>query len=199
MSEKKIVLASNNAGKIREFNALFGERGICVVSQGSLGVTECAEPYGTFLENALAKARNAARQTGLPALADDSGITAAALGEPGVLSARYAGAGHDDAANNRKLVEALRSQSDKSAHYTCVLVAVLSEKDPEPVVMEARWDGRIVDEPKGTGGFGYDPHFFVPEYGCTAAELTAEQKNRLSHRGKAMQLMLAALAERWKW
>lgn len=198
--QKKLVLASNNKGKIREFNALFASRGIEVVAQGTLGVTECEEPYGTFLENALAKARNAARQTGLPAMADDSGITAHALvTEPGVHSARYAGVHSDDAANNAKLVATLKDKDDKRAAYTCVLVAVRSADDPDPVVAQASWCGEIVADPRGSGGFGYDPHFYLPEFGKTAAELTAEEKNAVSHRGRAMARMLAALGERWGW
>ena len=197
---KKLVLASNNKGKIREFNALFGSRGIEVTAQGALGVVECEEPFETFLENALAKARNAARQTGLPAMADDSGITAHALvTEPGVHSARYAGAHADDAANNAKLVAALKGISDKRAAYTCVLVAVRTADDPDPVVAQASWAGEIIDSPRGTGGFGYDPHFYLPEFGKTAAELTAEEKNAVSHRGRAMVRMLEALKERWGW
>ncbi len=197
---KKLVLASNNKGKIREFNALFGSRGIEVTAQGALGVVECEEPFETFLENALAKARNAARQTGLPAMADDSGITAHALvTEPGVHSARYAGAHADDAANNAKLVAALKGISDKRAAYTCVLVAVRTADDPDPVVAQASWAGEIIDEPRGTGGFGYDPYFYLPEFAKTAAELTAQEKNAVSHRGRAMVRMLQALEERWGW
>ena len=197
---KKLVLASNNKGKIREFNALFGSRGIEVTAQGALGVVECEEPFETFLENALAKARNAARQTGLPAMADDSGITAHALvTEPGVHSARYAGAHADDAANNAKLVAALKGISDKRAAYTCVLVAVRTADDPDPVVAQASWAGEIIDEPRGTGGFGYDPYFYLPEFAKTAAELTAQEKNAVSHRGRALVRMLQALEERWGW
>ena len=198
--DKKIVLASGNKGKMREFAALFAGRGIEVLSQKELGVKECAEPYGTFLENALAKARNAARQTGLPAIADDSGITAEALGGmPGVHSARYAGPQHNEADNNAKLIADLADQEDKRAHYTCVLVAVRSESDPEPVVVQARWSGQITGQPAGSGGFGYDPYFYLPEYGCTAAELSAEEKNAVSHRGQAMARLLPALAEAWGW
>lgn len=198
--QKKLVLASNNKGKIREFNALFGTCGIEVVSQGSLGVGSCEEPFETFLENALAKARHAAKQTGLPAMADDSGITAHALiTEPGVHSARYAGTQGDDAANNAKLVSRLADKADKSAHYTCVLVAVRAADDPDPIVVQGNWYGEIVAEPKGDGGFGYDPHFYLPQFGKTAAELTAEEKNAVSHRGKAMRLMLDELKERWGW
>ena len=152
------------------------------------------------MENALAKARNAARQTGLPAMADDSGITAEALnGAPGVHSARYAGDAADDTANNRKLVAALAGKTDRHAHYTCVLVAVKNADDPEPVIVDARWDGEIIDTPKGTGGFGYDPYFYLPDFGRTAAELTAEEKNDVSHRGRAMRLMLEELSDRWGW
>ena len=194
----KLVLASDNKGKLREFGALFADHGIEVLSQGSLGVTPCEEPYGTFLENALAKARNAARVTGLPAMADDSGITAHALvTEPGVHSARYSGAKSDDAANNAKLVERLSAFEDKSAHYTCVLVALRSADDPDPIVCEGCWYGTITAEPAGSGGFGYDPHFYLPESGCTAAELSAEEKNRVSPRGKAMRLLLEEMKERW--
>lgn len=196
----KLVLASGNKGKLREFNALFGRRSIEVVPQTQLGVTAADEPYQTFLENALAKARNAAAQTGLPAMADDSGITAEALnGAPGIHSARFAGQQGDDAANNAKLVAELKGKEDKRAHYTCVLVAVKSATDPEPIVVDARWDGVIVDEPKGQGGFGYDPYFYLPDFGKTAAELTADEKNDVSHRGRAMRLMLEEIADRWGW
>ena len=198
--QKTLVLASNNPGKLREFNAMFSEKAIHIVGQGSMGVRACEEPYHTFLENALAKARNAARESGLPALADDSGITANALnGEPGVFSARYAGADCDDKANNAKLVAALKDKTDKRAHYTCVLVALRYAADPEPIVVEAHWNGEIVSEPRGTGGFGYDPYFYLPEFGKTAAELTAEEKNAVSHRGKALRAMLKAIGERWGW
>lgn len=196
----KLVLASGNKGKLREFNALFGRRSIEVIPQTALNVTQAEEPYDTFLENALAKARNAARQTGLPAMADDSGITAEALnGEPGVKSARWAGEHGNDADNNAKLVKALAGVLDRRAHYTCVLVAVKSATDPEPIVVDARWDGEVIDEPRGTGGFGYDPYFLVPEFGRTAAELTPEEKNDVSHRGRAMRLMLEEIADRWGW
>ena len=196
----ELVLASGNKGKLREFNALFDHRSIKVLSQAELGVKAAEEPFNTFVENALAKARNAARQTGLPAMADDSGITAEALnGAPGVHSARYAGDAADDTANNRKLVAALAGKTDRRAHYTCVLVAVKNADDPEPVIVDARWDGEIIDTPKGTGGFGYDPYFYLPDFGRTAAELTAEEKNDVSHRGRAMRLMLEELSDRWGW
>lgn len=196
----KLVLASGNKGKLREFNALFGRRSIEVIPQTALNVKEADEPFDTFVENALAKARNAARQTGLPAMADDSGITAEALnGEPGVKSARYAGEHGNDADNNAKLVKALSGHTNRRAHYTCVLVAVRSATDPEPIIVDARWDGEVVDTPRGTGGFGYDPHFYVPDFGKTAAELTPEEKNDVSHRGRAMRMMLEELADRWGW
>lgn len=196
----ELVLASGNKGKLREFNTLFGHRSIKVLSQAELGVKAAEEPFNTFVENALAKARNAARQTGLPAMADDSGITTEALnGTPGVHSARYAGDAADDTANNRKLVAALAGKTDRRAHYTCVLVAVKNADDPEPVIVDARWDGEIIDTPKGTGGFGYDPYFYLPDFGRTAAELTAEEKNDVSHRGRAMRLMLEELSDRWGW
>lgn len=194
----KLVLASDNKGKLREFAALLADHGIEVISQGSLGVRPCEEPYGTFLENALAKARHAAKATGLAAMADDSGITAHALvTEPGVHSARYSGEEKNDEANNAKLVRRLADFKDKSAHYTCVLVAVRSADDPDPIVCQGCWYGEITAEPAGDGGFGYDPYFYLPELGCTAAQLSAEEKNRLSHRGKAMRLLLAEMQERW--
>lgn len=199
-TQHRLVLASNNAGKLREFNALFADLHVQVLAQGALGVTACEEPYETFLENALAKARHAAQVTGLAAMADDSGITAHALvTEPGVHSARYAGEPGDDAANNAKLVARLRDHSDRSAHYTCVLVAVRSAHDPDPIVCQACWYGEIVESAAGDGGFGYDPHFYLPEYGQTAAQLSADEKNAVSHRARAMALMRQALQERWGW
>ena len=196
----ELVLASGNKGKLREFNALFGHRSIKVLSQAELGVKAAEEPFNTFVENALAKARNAARQTGLPAMADDSGITAETLnGTPGVHSARYAGDAADDIANNRKLVAALAGKTDRRAHYTCVLVAVKNADDPEPVIVDARWDGEIIDTPKGTGGFGYDPYFYLPQEKRTAAELSQEEKNAQSHRGEALRRMAKLLEERWGW
>lgn len=198
--EKKLVLASDNRGKLREFQAMFAPLGVDVAPQGSFGVTSAEEPFHTFLENALAKARHAARETGLPAMADDSGICAAALlGAPGVHSARFAGEDASDAANNELLVKKLQGAATRRAHYMCVLVAVRSPEDPEPLVAEGVWSGEIVDEPKGDGGFGYDPHFFVPDLGKTAAELTPEEKNAKSHRGQALRVMAGLLKERWQW
>lgn len=198
--EKSLVLASNNKGKLREFQAMFAELGVDVINQGALGVEDCPEPFGTFIENCLAKARHASAMTGRPAMADDSGVCVNALnGMPGVLSARFAGEPSDDAANNRLLVERLQGKDDRRAHYTCVLTAVRTPEDPEPLVVVGRWYGEICDKPAGEGGFGYDPHFFVPEYGRTAAELTAEEKNRVSHRGKALVQMHKLLREAWGW
>ncbi|MCG5031587.1 RdgB/HAM1 family non-canonical purine NTP pyrophosphatase [Mesosutterella sp. OilRF-GAM-744-9] len=196
----KIVLASDNPGKIREFNELLAPRGIQVVAQGSLGVSPADEPFGTFLENCLAKARNAARQTGLPALADDSGICVDALdGAPGVHSARFAGEPKSDMRNNELLISRLKGCGNRSAHYVCVLVALKKSDDPDPLVASGCWAGEIVDEPRGSNGFGYDPYFFLKSDGKTAAELSDEEKNARSHRGQAMRMMSALMKERWGW
>jgi XTP/dITP diphosphohydrolase len=190
------VLASGNEGKLREFRRLLAPLGIDVVTQGSLGIPDADEPHATFLENALAKARHASALARLPALADDSGVCVAALGgEPGVQSARYAGEPRSDARNNAKLVQALAGVADRRAHYACVLVLVRRPDDPEPIVAEGRWHGRIVDTPRGSGGFGYDPHFEDLETGLTGAELPLERKNALSHRGKALRTLLERLDE----
>ncbi|MBK6395020.1 MAG: non-canonical purine NTP pyrophosphatase [Betaproteobacteria bacterium] len=163
----------------------------------ALDIPEADEPHATFVENALAKARHASLLSSLPALADDSGICVAALGgAPGVLSARYAGEPKSDARNNAKLVAAMRGVADRRAHYACVLVLVESAEDPEPVIAEGRWHGRVIDAPRGTGGFGYDPHFEDLASGLTGAELPLERKNALSHRGKAMRELLTKLVER---
>ena len=193
----RLVLASNNEGKLREFRRLLAVHRIEVVAQSELGIPEADEPHETFVENALAKARHASRLSGLPALADDSGICVTALaGAPGVQSARYAGEPKSDARNNAKLVAALAGVADRRAHYACVLVLVASAGDPEPVIAEGRWHGRVVDVPRGAGGFGYDPHFEDLGSGLTGAELPLERKNALSHRGKAMRELLAKLVER---
>jgi XTP/dITP diphosphohydrolase len=192
----KLVLASNNEGKLREFRRLLAPLGIDVVAQGALGIAEADEPHPTFVENALAKARHASALAELPALADDSGVCVAALeGAPGVQSARYAGEPKSDARNNAKLIEALASVADRRAHYACVLVLVRHAGDPEPIIAEGRWHGTIVDEPRGAGGFGYDPHFRDDETGLTGAELPLERKNELSHRGKAMRALIDKLRE----
>jgi len=189
-----IVLASNNEGKLREFRSLLAPLGFEVRPQGEFNVPEIEEPHCTFVENALEKARHAALFTGLPALADDSGVCVNALGgAPGVLSARYAGEPKSDARNNDKLIADLASHADKSAFYYCVLVFVRHAQDPQPLIAEGRWDGIITDAPRGQGGFGYDSYFWIPGMQKTAAELTAEEKNRLSHRGKALHSLVEKL------
>lgn len=189
-----VVLASSNAGKVREFNALLGPLGFDLRPQSEYGVPEAEEPFMTFVENALTKARHASRLTGLPALADDSGVCANALaGAPGVLSARYAGEPKSDADNNRKLVADLAPLADRSAYFYCVLVFVRHADDPQPVIADGRWDGEIVAEPRGEGGFGYDPHFWLPTLAKTAAELSAQEKNRISHRAQALRALVAKL------
>jgi XTP/dITP diphosphohydrolase len=191
----RLVLASGNAGKLREFRRLLEPLGISVVPQAELGIAEADEPHGTFVENALAKARHASRESGLPALADDSGICVGALGgAPGVYSARYAGEPRSDARNNAALIAALRGVADRRAHYACVLVLVRGADDPEPIIAEGRWDGRIVDVPRGSGGFGYDPHFEDVTTGMTGAELPLAQKNALSHRGQAIRALIEKLS-----
>ena len=198
---KKIVIASSNPGKLRELAALLGPMGIEALAQGELGVGEAEEPYETFLENALAKARHASRATGLPALADDSGLCVAALGgEPGVQSAYYAGREGSreerDARNNAKLAGALAGSQDRSAFYYCVLVLVAGPHDPTPVVVDGTWHGTIAHQPRGSAGFGYDPWFQTEQLGLTAAQLEADDKNRLSHRGKALARLAARLSAR---
>ena len=199
----KLVLASSNPGKLREFAALLAPLGMEVLPQASLGVSDAEEPHLSFVENALAKARHASRRTRLPALADDSGICVASLdGEPGVHSARFAGdlgssPGRDaqDARNNKKLIELLADKDNRRAHYYCVIVLMRHAGDPEPIIAEGSWAGEIVTEPRGSSGFGYDPHFYLRDFGKTAAELDPEQKNLVSHRGKALRRLLAKLKE----
>jgi XTP/dITP diphosphohydrolase len=192
----RLVLASGNAGKLREFEHLLAPEGFAIVPQGALGVPEAEEPHFTFVENALAKARHAAAHTGLPALADDSGICVAALGgEPGVHSARYAGEPKSDDRNNAKLVAALTGKADRRAHYYCVIVLVRRADDPEPLIAEGRWHGEVIAPPRGAGGFGYDPYFLIPSLGRTVAELDAATKGALSHRGTAMRRLLALIRE----
>ncbi|MEO8484883.1 MAG: RdgB/HAM1 family non-canonical purine NTP pyrophosphatase [Betaproteobacteria bacterium] len=194
---QRLVLASGNEGKLREFRRLLAPYAIDVVAQGDLGVPEAEEPHPTFVENALEKARHASRHARLPALADDSGICVAALGgAPGVQSARYAGDPRSDARNNEKLVAELTGVADRRAHYACVLVVVTHPDDPEPVIAEGRWHGRVIDAPRGHGGFGYDAHFEDLTSSLTGAELPLERKNALSHRGKAMRALIDRLVER---
>jgi XTP/dITP diphosphohydrolase len=191
---ERLVLASNNAGKLREFRRLLEPLGLSVVPQAELGIAEADEPHVTFIENALAKARHASAQSRLPALADDSGVCVDALGgAPGVHSARYAGEPKSDARNNEALVAALRNVADRRAHYYCVLVLVRHADDPQPIIAEGVWNGTIVDAPRGSGGFGYDPHFQDDATGLTGAELPLETKNALSHRGKAMRMLIGKL------
>ena len=195
----KLVIASNNPGKLREIEAILAPLAIEVVTQGALGVSEAEEPHGTFIENALTKARHASRITGLPALADDSGVCVHVLGgAPGVHSARYAegaasGREDQDRRNNEKLLQALSSESDRRAHYYCVIVLLRHADDPQPLIAEAEWHGEILREPRGSGGFGYDPLFLVPEFGRTGAELQPEEKNRVSHRVRALAQLVVRL------
>jgi XTP/dITP diphosphohydrolase len=197
----KLVLASNNAKKLKELQALFEPLGIELVTQGSLGIPEAEEPFHTFVENGLTKARHAAKASGLPALADDSGLAVDALGGmPGVLSARYAtlfGREKSDAENNRVLLEKLDGIEDRRARFVCALVAVRSADDPEPLIAMGRWHGRIMLAEAGEGGFGYDPLLFIPELGKSVAALGAEVKNRLSHRALASQDLLRQMRESW--
>ena len=189
-----VVLASNNAGKLKEFGTLLAPLGLTLTPQSAFDVSEAEEPYITFLENALTKARHAARATGLPALADDSGICVNALGgAPGVRSARFAGEPKSDARNNRFLIEQLAPHADKSAYYYCVLVLVRHADDPQPVIADGQWHGDVIDPPRGTGGFGYDAHFWLPSLGRTVAELSAQEKNQHSHRGQALRALFDKL------
>ena len=193
---KKIVLASNNAGKVREINTILADCGIEVVSQAEFNAPDVEETGLTFIENAILKARSAATHCGLPALADDSGLEVDALnGAPGIYSARYSGKGATDQKNLEKLLHDLEGVSNdkRSARFQCLMVLMRHGEDPTPLVFQGTWEGRITHEPRGESGFGYDPVFFVPTHQCTAAELPAEEKNRLSHRGQALKKLLAAL------
>jgi XTP/dITP diphosphohydrolase len=191
---KRLILASNNKGKLKEFNELLSTVGFSVHAQGEYDVPEADEPFHTFVENALQKARHAARITGLPALADDSGVCVNALGgAPGVYSARFAGEPKSDARNNEKMIADLARHEDKSAYYYCVLVFVRHADDPQPIIADGRWNGVMVDTPRGEGGFGYDPYFFIPSLGKCAAELAPEEKNALSHRGQALRALVEKL------
>ena len=193
----RLVLASSNPGKLREFKRLLEPLGIAVVAQAELNIPEADEPHQTFVENALAKARHASRAAKLPALADDSGICVDALdGAPGVLSARYAGEPKSDARNNAKLITDLSGVANRAAHYIAVLVLVRHPDDPEPMIAEGTWDGVVIDTPRGTGGFGYDPHFLDPRFGLTGAEMALEDKNAVSHRGQAIRILIERLKAR---
>ncbi|MDR7051529.1 XTP/dITP diphosphohydrolase [Duganella sp. 3397] len=191
---QRLILASNNAGKLKEFNQLLATVGYSVHAQGEYDVPEADEPFHTFVENALQKARHAARITGLPALADDSGVCINAFGgAPGVYSARFAGEPKSDARNNEKMVADLAAHTDRSAYYYCVLVFVRHADDPQPIIADGRWNGEMLDAPRGTGGFGYDPYFYIPALGKCAAELTSDEKNALSHRGQALRALVEKL------
>jgi XTP/dITP diphosphohydrolase len=192
---QRLVLASDNAGKLREFRALLAPLTFEVVAQGELGIGAAPEPHPTFMENALAKARHAAAASGLPALADDSGLCCVALGgAPGVRSARFAGEPGDDERNNVELLRRLAGVADRRAHYVCVLVLTRTVEDPEPVLAEGRWYGRIAAAPRGSGGFGYDPLFEPLDCaGRSAAELASEEKNRVSHRALALRELVDRL------
>ncbi|NOX09850.1 MAG: XTP/dITP diphosphatase [Gammaproteobacteria bacterium] len=193
---KKIVLASNNAGKVREFNELLKDLDVEVVPQSEFGVVEVEETGLSFVENSILKARNAAEHTGLPALADDSGLEVDALmGAPGIYSARYAGEGASDLDNSQKLLAALKDVKgdQRSARFQCVMVYMRHASDPVPIICQGTWDGIILEQPQGDNGFGYDPVFYVPEKACSSAELSAAVKNSLSHRGQAVQQMIEQL------
>lgn len=196
---KKIVLASNNPGKAREINQLLEGSGITVLAQSELGVPEVEETGLSFVENALLKARNAAERTGLPAIADDSGLEVDALdGAPGIYSARYAGLGATDQENLQKLLADLAGvpQARRGARFQCLMVYLRHALDPTPLICQGTWEGRVLPEPRGANGFGYDPVFYAPTHDCSAAELPPEVKNHLSHRGQALRALLAALRAR---
>jgi XTP/dITP diphosphohydrolase len=196
---ERIVLASNNGGKVREINELLAGASIQVIPQGELGVPEAEETGLTFVENAILKARNAAAHSGLPAIADDSGLEVDALeGAPGIYSARYAGPGASDADNLARLLAAMEAVEDgrRSARFQCLMVYVRHAKDPTPVICQGTWEGRILHRPAGANGFGYDPVFLVPSHGCSAAELDSPTKNALSHRGQALRRLVAYLEGR---
>ncbi len=195
---QRIVLASNNPGKVREIGQLLADQDIEVLPQNYFEVPEAEETGLTFVENAILKARNAAHYTGLPAIADDSGIEVDALkGAPGIYSARFAGVGASDEENLQKLLQELKDVPDdkRVARFQCLMVYMRHENDPTPLICQGTWEGRILFEPTGTGGFGYDPVFYVPDHNCASAELTPEDKNRLSHRGQALRQLLAALKQ----
>lgn len=194
-----VVLASSNPGKVREFNELLAGHHIEVIPQSQFGVQDAEETGLTFVENAILKARNAARHTGLPAIADDSGIEVDALkGAPGIYSARYAGIGAGDRANLEKLLAELEGvpEAGRSARFQCLMVYMRHADDPTPLICQGTWEGRILSAPRGSNGFGYDPVFFVPTHNCSSAELEPAVKNALSHRGQALRQLVAALAAR---
>ena len=193
---KKVVLASGNQGKVREINQILAGLDIEVVPQSDFDVPEAEETGLTFVENAILKARNAAQHTGLPAIADDSGLEVDALrGAPGIYSARFAGAGAGDEANLQKLLKEMEgiAEAERTARFQCLMVFMEHDQDPTPIICQGSWEGHITHEPAGENGFGYDPVFFVPTHDCTSAQLSAEEKNRFSHRGQALQCLMHAL------
>ncbi|MDO6748092.1 RdgB/HAM1 family non-canonical purine NTP pyrophosphatase [Gilvimarinus sp. 1_MG-2023] len=193
-----IVLASSNPGKLKEFNQLLAGVGFAVKPQSDYNVSDADETGLSFVENAILKARNACRATGLPALADDSGIEVDALnGRPGIYSARFAGIGASNASNNEQLLRELENvaEQDRTARYQCVLVYMRHAEDPTPIICQGSWEGRILSAPAGDGGFGYDPLFYVPTHKCAAAELSKDEKGKISHRAAALKLLLAQLTQ----
>ena len=195
---RRIVLASNNAGKVREIGQLLADQEIEVLPQSEFDIPEAEETDLTFVENAILKARHAAHLAGLPAIADDSGIEVDALnGAPGIYSARFAGKGASDSDNLRKLLEELKDvpEQNRTARFQCLMVYMRHEKDPTPIICQGTWEGCILFEPRGSGGFGYDPVFYVPTHDCASAELAPDEKNRLSHRGQAIRKLVTALKE----
>jgi XTP/dITP diphosphohydrolase len=195
---EKIVLASNNAGKVREINQLLASEQIQVVPQKEFDIPDAVEDGLSFVENAIKKARHAAALSGLPAIADDSGIEVDALnGAPGIYSARFAGVGASDQENLEKLLEMVKDVPDESrtARFQCLMVYMRHSEDPTPIICQGTWEGRLLHQPQGENGFGYDPIFFVPTHGCSSAELPPEVKNSISHRGQALQKILQALAQ----
>jgi XTP/dITP diphosphohydrolase len=197
LSSEKIILASNNAGKIREINELLGQHHVNVLPQKTFTTQEAVEDGLSFVENAIKKARFAASVSGLPAIADDSGIEVDALhGAPGIYSARYAGENASDRQNVEKLLDAMQDvpEEKRTARFQCVMVFMQHEHDPTPLICQGTWEGRILKTPQGENGFGYDPVFFVPEDNCSAAQLSPDRKNQLSHRGKALRQLVKALA-----
>jgi len=194
---ERVVLASNNAGKVREINQLLQNQQIQVIPQREFDIQDIEETGLTFVENAILKARHAAKESGLAAIADDSGLEVDALkGAPGIYSARFGGPGCNDQDNNNKLIESLRDvpEDERSAHFQCLMVYMRHADDPTPIICQGTWEGRIMLEPQGENGFGYDPLFFVPQENCTSAQLSPEIKNSLSHRGQALNKLLTALS-----
>ena len=191
---QKLVIASNNPGKLREISAILSPLDFEAFPQSAFNIPEAEEPYCTFIENCLTKARHASAHSGLPALADDSGICVNALnGAPGVYSARFAGEPKSDERNNQKLIESLQGQANRKAHYYCIMVYVRFADDPQPIIAEGEWHGEIAHEERGEGGFGYDPMFWLPELGRMSAELSPDEKAQISHRAKALRILLQRL------